>query len=141
MDGHADPIGSMSFSYDSRLLSGYFHKNVRVWDTITGELVHDLHGHHDTVWSVSFSGSNYRVASASSYMIQIWDGGKGERISALEFDHHSEAIAKSVALSNKGDLVACAFLNNTVKLWDVETGSQIRKLQNSFGYPKHLEIS
>lgn len=141
MDGHADTIGSMSFSYDSRLLSGCFHKNVRVWDTITGELVHDLHGHHDTVWSVSFSASNYRVASASSYMILIWDGEKGERISTLEFDHHFEAKAISVALSNKGDLVACAFLNDTVKLWDVETGSQIHKLQDSFGYPEHLEFS
>lgn len=134
----------MSFSYDGRLLSASIYQTVRVWDVITGELIHDLHGHHDlvrSVTSVSFSGSNYRLASASIYMILIWDGEKGERISTVEFDYHSEAIAQSVALSNKGDLVACAFLNDTVKVWDVETGSQIHKLHYSFAYPKHLEIS
>ncbi|KAH6949467.1 hypothetical protein DER45DRAFT_580374 [Fusarium avenaceum] len=147
MNGYSVHSGNMSFSYDSRLLSASSGSTVSVWDTITGELIHDLDGHDGMVWSVSFSGSNYRVASASPYMIQIWDGEKGERINALEFDHGHQVPAISAVLSNKGDVVACAFSDRTIKLWDIGTWSQIRTIQDPVGYssfpfePEHFEVS
>lgn len=147
MNGYSKLNGNMSFSYDSRLLSASSGSRVSVWDTITGELIHDLDGHDGMIRSVSFSGSNYRVASASPYMIQIWDGEKGERINALQFDHDHEVRATSAVLSDKGDVVACAFSDHTIKLWDSRTWSQIRTIQDPVGYssfpfePKHLEVS
>jgi WD40 repeat protein len=64
------------------LASGSVDKTVRIWDTSSGECVHELKGHSDWVQSVCYSPDGKTLASGSrDNTVRIWDTSSGECIS------------------------------------------------------------
>jgi WD40 repeat protein len=122
LEGHGDPVNSVAFSQDSKLLaSASDDTTVKIWDTSTGSLQQTLEGHSDPVKSVAFSQDSKLLASASdNTTVKIWDASTGSLQQTLE--GHGDRV-NSVAFSHDSKLLASASDNTIVKIWDASTGS------------------
>ncbi|KAL6922426.1 hypothetical protein FSST1_006452 [Fusarium sambucinum] len=128
LEGHADQIKDISFSYDGRLLaSASRDKTIRIWDAVTGESIHILGGHDEEVFSVAFCGLNCHLVSASEDIVIIWDAENGKRLNSIQNQtkFHDLISTPSVAISRDGNLICNSALEG-FKLWNSGTGSLIR---------------
>ncbi|EDN71311.1 WD-40 repeat protein [Beggiatoa sp. PS] len=123
LTGHSDWVNSVAFSPDGQTLaSGSLDGTVRLWDVGTrtpqGE---PLTGHSDWVNSVAFSPDGQTLASVSSWdgTVILWDVDIQNQLSEPLIDH-SHWVG-SVAFSPDGQTLASGGLDETVKLWDLDT--------------------
>ncbi|MBQ5873166.1 MAG: hypothetical protein IIW58_03370 [Bacteroidales bacterium] len=73
--GHNSPVISASFSQDgSRIISTAINdRNIKIWNTNTGECLQTLYGHDDKIFSVKISpNGNYIVSSSKDGTIKLW---------------------------------------------------------------------
>ena len=134
--GHSFGVSSVVFSRDGKLLaSGSRDSTIKLWDVESGSEVRTLRGHPSGVSSVAFSPDGKLLASSSSRdtIIKLWEVGSGTELRTFR-GHFSEVSSmpfssygvSSVAFSPNGKLLASGNLDRTVKLWDVERGSELR---------------
>src|SRR5207237_459008 len=122
-------------------------RTVRVWDAEKRQDVVILKGHSDPVSSVCFSPDGKRIASASGDRdnpgkpgeVKVWDAEKG--VEVLNLKGHANAVS-SVCFSPDGKRLASASagfdaqrrpLPGEVKVWDAETGQEVRALKGHTG--------
>jgi WD40 repeat protein/uncharacterized caspase-like protein len=105
--GHRRAVHAVVFSPDGRwLASGAKDNTIKIWDVSTGRLVRTLHGHGSPVSALAVSPDGKLLASGSG---NIYDF----RYGSLFF---------------KGGQVGGQSEDTTVRVWDVNTGSQLRAL-------------
>jgi len=134
-----------------RVLSGSLDGLMILWDLGSRQLIRRFRGHEGLVRTVAFAPDGRRALSGGDdKMIRLWDLESGETI--REFHGHSESIL-SVAFSPDGRLAYSSsggFWANgdwqdgddsAVRVWDVETGSEIRKLAGHKGLVWHVTVS
>ena len=146
--GHTNTVNSVVFSPDgSMLASGSADDTIRLWNPETGEHIRTLTGHTDAVNSVVFSPDGSMLASGSrDDTIRLWNPETGEHIRTLEghgtqkrtlgiFGQWSAAThgIYSVVFSPDGSMLASGSEDNTVRLWNPETGEHIRTLEGHGG--------
>ncbi|KAL7931732.1 hypothetical protein V8C35DRAFT_329386 [Trichoderma chlorosporum] len=121
-----DYFASVAFSHDSEfIISG--SDNIKLWDTITGDLRQTFDGHKDYINSVACSHDSKPIASASNdKTIKIWDRVTGECQTL-----HGRAETRSVAFSHDSKVIASGSQDGTIKLWDSTTG---KRLQTLYGH-------
>ncbi len=139
--GHVFAVYSVAFSPDGKTLaSGSSDNTIRLWDIETAKINNILRRHSDSIYSVAFSPDGKTLASGSSdKTIKLWDVESGKVNNTLE--GHLESV-HSVAYSPDGKTLASgasasgsvAFVStalsvayvpssdNTIKLWNAETG-------------------
>ena len=131
LTGHNDEVRCVAFSPDgSTLASASWNKHVNLWDVMTGERKRSVNVKR-RVDSVAFSpdGSTFATGSydpsgvSHDENLQLWDGQTGEWKRTLT-GHLSDV--KSVAFSPDGRTLASGSYDETVKLWDIQTGALIR---------------
>ncbi|BAY20217.1 WD-40 repeat protein (plasmid) [Anabaenopsis circularis NIES-21] len=136
-------VNSVSFSHDGKTLaSGNSHERggtdntIQLWNVETGKEIYTLPGHNDDVNSVSFSPDGKILASGSDdKTIKLWNVETGKEIYTLS--GHDDPV-KSVSFSPDGNTLASGSglvaepspgTDNTIKLWNVETRTEIRTLK------------
>ncbi len=111
----------------------------RLWDLATGRKVRRFSGHGDAVLSVAFSPDGRRALSASfDGTARLWDVASGRELRS--FPHTSRLYAIAFSPDGRQFVSGCGGnalkdgavydpLNCVVRLWDVETGREIRQLR------------
>ena len=114
-------ISNVAFSPDGNTLaSGSWDDNmVRLWDVRTGQYKASFMGTTDYVEGIAFSPDGNTLATGDDLTVQLWDVETGQHKTTLI--GHTGAVT-SVAFSPDGTILVSGDDNNTVWLWDVDTG-------------------
>jgi WD40 repeat protein/tRNA A-37 threonylcarbamoyl transferase component Bud32 len=133
--GHTDKVWFVAYSPDgNRVASAGAGKDrtVRLWDARTGKLLHRLGPFAGGVSWVAFhpDGERLAVASERDPRVTVWrvpvDG--KEATPAGVFKGHPQPVT-SVAYSPDKKLLAAGGEDSTVRIWDAETGQELRVLK------------
>ena len=132
LTNHGGIVFSVAYSPDGLLLaSGSADGTVRVWDTLTGEeAVSPLYSGDGCVLSVDVARNNKWVASGTEAgVICIWNitSITSGRVSHRRLIGHSNYVWSAVFSPDSCHL-ASASRDQTVCLWNSETGEQLRVL-------------
>jgi WD40 repeat protein/tRNA A-37 threonylcarbamoyl transferase component Bud32 len=130
--GHTDGISCLAYSPDGlHIASGGHDRTVRVWDSTSPAQPPTIHACVGDVWGVSFDPTGRWLACASgvpgeSGQVKVWDAATGTEHRSWS-DPPSTAGRPSfrcVAFDPDGRLLAAGCGDQTVKIWDVQTGRQ-----------------
>lgn len=133
LKGHTSLVGEAAFSPDGKLIvSGSLDRTIRIWDVQTGAQVNSPQGRSSLVVLVRFSPDGRQIVSGTwdqgyggtGNTVRVWSAGEEAKVRTLT--GHTNAVS-SLAYSPDGKILLSASENIT-KLWDAQTGAEIRTL-------------
>ena len=134
LEGHTGKVVySAQFSRDgTQIVSAGGDKTVRVWSVATGECVQTLEGHSGEVNDAQFSSDGTQIVSASGGRfgsspgeIRIWSVATGGLAKTLVVDRkegENQVRFFSAQFNLDGTKIVSACSDNSVRVWDVNTG-------------------
>lgn len=147
--GHSSWVRTVAFNPDGQTLaSGSLSDGIKIWQIKTSREVRTIREHESWVHSIAFSPDGKILASDSGglHTIKIlnWQTGQELRtIGALSLGQsnlaqtvaifstfvvgHSNEI-QSIVFSPDGKILASGSADNTIKIWDVKKGKEIRTI-------------
>ncbi|ACK68582.1 WD-40 repeat protein [Gloeothece citriformis PCC 7424] len=150
LTGHDYYVNSVSFSPDGKIwASGSVDKTIKLWNLETGQEIRTLTGHDYYVNSVSFSPDGKTLASGSQDgTIKVWNLETGKEIRTLKgHDNSVNSVSFSpippspVTKGGAGGILASGSNDGTIKLWNLESGQEIRTLQGHDYSVRSVSIS
>lgn len=133
--GHGNSITAIAVSPDGQLLaSGSSDRSVKIWDLMTGELLHTFEGrgfwmgdgHRDRISGLTFSPDNYSIFSSSDDgTVKEWDLTTFKLVMTLSVQSWATS---ALAISHDGWVIASGGTDGVIHLWDLETRDSIAAL-------------
>jgi WD40 repeat protein len=113
------------------MVSGSDDAVLRVWDTVTGEVLLALGGHNEKINCVTISPNGDRIVSGSDdNTLRVWDAASGVALFTLE-GHEDEVT--SVAFSPTADVIVSGSDDYTLRFWNASTGAPIQTVGSGIG--------
>ena len=145
-NAHDNGVNTVAFSSDGkRIATGGRDNTVKLWkQNSKGEFVPDKilsNQFEDFVWSLAWSPDEKKIAIASrDSTVKLWNL-ENNQLSTFcsssdcekEPKSHKDRVM-SVSFSNSGELVASASLDNTVKLWKLDSKLEARLITTLEGH-------
>lgn len=159
--GHAGWVQSVAFNRDGMTLaSGSADQTVKLWNVYTGECMQTLQGYASWVQSVAFSPDGATLASSSEdHTVKLWsmeqidqaaqrkEQGAIAPISPVPltpypqaFRGHTSALL-TVAFSPDGQILATGSFDQTVCLWERQTGRCLHVLSGHRRWIRSIAFS
>jgi len=143
-------VMSVAFSPDGRaILSGCTDQTLKLWEVATGATVRTFTGHSHHVRGVAFSPDGRTALSASSdETLKLWDVASGKELRT--FTGHSGILESAFALTHFAPTVAFSLdgrtalsggVDDTLKLWDVASGKELRTFTGHSGMVESVAFS
>jgi eukaryotic-like serine/threonine-protein kinase len=138
LSGHTAVAECATFSPDGKLLaSGGKTGEIKLWDPATGQELITLYSpDHNPIWSLAFSpDGKYLVAAEgglealgveTGHLLTVWDVSSRQLLKTL-VGHSSDV--RAIAFSPDGKLLASGSFDDTIKLWDVTTWTEVASLR------------
>ncbi|HEY9811435.1 MAG TPA: WD40 repeat domain-containing serine/threonine-protein kinase [Halomicronema sp.] len=121
LKGHESMVSSISLSPDEKTLaSGSHDGTIKIWDTNTGQLIHNIEG-DPYIHAVAFTPDGQTLISAGHQsIINLVNPQTGKYIKKLtQLDQEFE----SLAISPDGEILATGENTGIIKLWEIKTGA------------------
>ena len=129
--GNTSRVYGAAFSPDGKHVAGggaEFDCSIRIYEADTCKEVRKLEGHKGWVWKIAYSPDGKKLASAGANdkSFRIWDAETGKTLIEGK-DAHDGGNVVGVAFSPDGKSLLTTGRDLSVKSWDVEKGTLIRK--------------
>jgi WD40 repeat protein len=145
LTGHSGPIRAVEFSPDGQtLVSVDWDGTLILWNALTGEIKRSIKNDREKYRDVAFSPDGQTIISGSQIregpeqmskmgMVTLWDAQTGEIRRKFNVGPSLGILPKSggvlsVAYSPDGKIFAAGMENATIKIWDAQTGKELRVL-------------
>jgi WD40 repeat protein len=122
---------SVSFRPNAKVLAlgDYYSGQVGLLDITSEKLTRLLSGIHSN-GDLVFSNDGKLIAGESYYRDAVVDVASGNELKVLEEkEHFHTSEITSIAFSSDNKLVASGSYDLTIRLWNVDTGKQIKKIE------------
>jgi len=114
--GSDTQIWTISFSPDGRRILTTSARTVRVWDLVTGRLVHELVGHGNEVLCAAYSADGTRIASGGrDGNVRIWSAETFDQLARL--GGHQDFVFSLAWRPDSQQLISGSG-DHTVRIWD-----------------------
>jgi WD40 repeat protein len=125
LQGHANPIWSLAFSTDGRLLaSGSGDQSIKLWSLDSGACLHTLQGHKGWISTIAFRlDGNVLVSGSSDQHVNLWTVHSGQLAASLQA--HTNRVT-AVALSPMGNVIISSDFAEQIILWNSKTKKPIQ---------------
>jgi WD40 repeat protein/serine/threonine protein kinase len=123
----------VTFSPDGRWLAACSEgSTVRIWDSTSGQLIHELPGHEVRASCVAFSPDGKLLATGGWLgIVRIWDALGGQCLHQLR-EEHSHPVG-ALAFSTDGRHLVSGYFDRTIDVWDATSGKRLRSLLGHTG--------
>jgi WD40 repeat protein/TolB-like protein len=129
----------IAVSPDGSMVAAASHDSiVRLWDTKTGELLHELPGHTDEVQGVDFAPDGRRLVSCSrDATVRLWDVESGDALRT--FNGYTNWIYSVKFLADGRRVMSGAtHQDGSIRTWDTITGEQVWRITNDTKITRHI---
>jgi WD40 repeat protein len=127
-EGHRCPITSIAFDAQGKTLAtGSYDCTIRLWDVATGKQRFEFGDWRDEAPGIVFSPDGKLLAKTTRGDITMfqWDGAIGKEVQRVETSKRGNA---PLAFSPDGRTFAVASRDHVLRLVDVTTGREVRRL-------------
>lgn len=127
LSGHSDVVLALAFEPGGqRLCSAGADGKVLLWNAETGQQLGAFLGHSGRVLSIAWSPDrNYIVSGGADRSVIVFN--LSSRTEVARFQGHEDGVT-GVGFSADGRYVVSASADRSVRLWDAQTGKQVRVL-------------
>ena len=145
-NAHETEITAVAISSDRRfLVTGSSDRTVKVWEFSSGKLLQTLNlneAEPTPIQGLQFSDNSSRLAVATGRSIQLWNPQNGQLVKvAVQFSPQqaqrlTSGIELAMAFNPDSNQLATLDTDNSIKLWNANSGARIITLRISLDQPE-----
>ncbi|MDX2078493.1 MAG: WD40 repeat domain-containing protein [bacterium] len=150
MRGHEALVFDITYSPDGRYLvsRSFSDTTIKVWDMTDKRVIHTLTGFNQFINAATFSPDGSHIATSQDHRIWMWDIqsltsyqplNSGDLFVEVDRMLYNESLTP-LLYSPDGQFFVSQQSDDTITVWDVETGAEVQSLVNEHRSDRGLDV-